>query len=529
MSLSPGEKELLRLVDGRATYLPNVQEGNNKTGLSQRAVEAYDAARKAQEGAAIDDGVPPSDPTGLSVEARVRSLVVSWAPPPPEEYVDHALVELEAPVGTVVKTLQVGGTSVTIPSLTAGTSYRAFVTLVDRWDLESARLSAGDATPTISVADEVDLAAANIIGELGYDNIEQLTAAIAATAVDANAITGTHIAANTIVAGNLAAGNAAFLNAWIEDAAIQNAKIAELSADKISSGTIEAQTITLGAGGTLVSGGAVLHEDGIRLPEVSDLELAYPSDSGGHDWITGPNGGNAPTPYAGMTFYNQNAVDLRRGMLLSADGNNINKRGTIMLRATDGAQNIAATGTTYIEIESNVPGVGGLGGVNFKGYVTAHNHMDVFGNLYCEGDIDFSFATRYAFNATGVRIEGGYITEEVAGASLGAAWGYGDPGGLPHLFFRRMSNFVFVSGRVRNTSGGSNSSTNNIVPAAGVPSIYRPTTFKYLTVPATSGGANYTAQSRVVIENGGDIHLAAGNTLAAGEELSFDGAYYSIG
>jgi hypothetical protein len=306
-----------------------------------------------------------------------------------------------------------------------------------------------------------------------------------------------------------------------------------VSAGRISSGTIEAQTITLGAGGTLVSGGAVLHEDGIRLPEVSDLELAYPSDSEGHDWITGPNGGNAPVPYAGMTFYNQNAVDLRRGMLLSADGNNINKRGTIMMRATDGDQNIASTGTTYIEIESNVPGVGGLGSVNLKGYVTAHNHLDVFGNLYCEGNIDFSFASQYDFTASGVRIEGGYIEEEVPGASLGGAWGYGDPGGLPHIYFRRLGNFVFMTGRVRNTSGGVVNNTDIIVPSAAFPSAYRPTNSQnrvLLGASLSSGTSAYDQQRRIVINaTNNNIHLAGANTLAATEELSFDGAYYSIG
>jgi hypothetical protein len=307
----------------------------------------------------------------------------------------------------------------------------------------------------------------------------------------------------------------------------------KITADEIEASNILAGSLTAGiivTTGSLSAGGTTIDDDGIRLNEISDLELTYPSDDEGVDWFTGPKTGNDPTPYAGMTFVNQSDVDFRRGVLLSADGNNINKRGTIMMRATDGDQNIAATGTTYIEIESNVPGVGGLGGVNFKGYVTAHNHMDVFGNLYCEGDVDFTFAPSIDFGGT--RLEGGYITGNLNENS--SWWGY-DSGGLPTIQIRRIANFCVMSGRIQNNRTSTNNTDGH--PIGTVPADFRPTTNKVFVIPRQGQTTTnvYDSQCRVILEGTGSgtpgqLHLGAtaANEVQGLQDISFDGVAYTI-
>lgn len=322
----------------------------------------------------VDDGVSvPAQPTGGTVVPLNRSLAVSWDAPAVSDRVDFTWVSIN-PSGdpTPVWEEQVKGTNVLVPGLTAGTAYEVWIRHTNIWGrrpyadsldwLQIGTTWTPTGNITTAVADEVDLAGATISGELGYDNIEDLTAALAALKIDDGALGGTKLTANTITAGQMAAGDAAFINAWIGTAAISSAKIASLTADKIAAGTINAGTITvastltIGTGGILNAGSASLTENGLKMSDASGIEGSFPGNAG--DWITPPDALVVPSPYAGIGFFNDTSANDSRGIILRASGGEFtSKKGIVTISADNGDHATLTAGTAKVKLTSSDAGV----------------------------------------------------------------------------------------------------------------------------------------------------------------------------
>jgi hypothetical protein len=316
-----------------------------------------------------------------------------------------------------------------------------------------------------------------------------------------------------------------------------------VGAGRLTAGTIEAQTITLGAGGKISSGGATLDDDGIWLEDAANKDTVYPSDALGQDWITGPKPGPGsvdPYPYAGIGWFNQNSP-ARRGILIAADGTNTGSKGSIIaLRATSGNQSVNHIETAWLELETAGMGSGIPGAITMHGdvIVTSNRTLsadnvavdigEFFTDLIAASGCDVNFSGAGSIDMGSTRMTGGYETGTLSHNS--SWWGY-DSGTLPTIEARRIANFVVLSGRISNSRPAT--ANNDGHPVGTLPSAFWPSTDKIVVVPRqgqTTSGV-YDGQSRVRIRaSDGEIALAAStaNQVDGGQDISFDGVCYTI-
>jgi hypothetical protein len=427
--------QLTELIDSRIANPTNARK-------SARAakIDTQLAAISAGAGGLIDDGVSvPGVPAGGTAVVGNRSLTVTWFVPPTSYKVDSTEVwvgnsgspgsglfpgdtlpaDTVFPSGGAIFNAPVKQTSVTATNLTANSAYEVWLKHTNIWGRSSAWVKVGTTwIPTGNVVnaiqDEVDLAGATISGELGYSNIEQLTAAIAALKIDSGAITGGtggHLAANTVIAANMAAGDAAFINAWIQTAAISSAKIASLTADKITTGTLTAGLITLTGTYTgtppnatyvtkasldiidvnwsasipaislnasgLTTQSVSLDPYGLTFNDRSKGRAAFPTNTLG-DWIKVGTVTEAPNPYAGIGFFNDtNPTVLTRGIAIRASGEAANtKEGEVILSADWGNQDPNVLASAHIRLTSDY---GGTGVIDLHGNATVTQSLTVSG------------------------------------------------------------------------------------------------------------------------------------------------------
>lgn len=247
-------RALLDLAEAVATDTPVVRRGEAK-GLNQNIIRA--AVARVDEEIPEDDGVPPGAPTGVAVEVGRRQLIVSWAEPPAADYVDQTRVVITRDsTGSTVRTQWTRSSSITVPELDPyradGTTRESYVLKIvhfDRWGRQSAITFTSPAMPLLSVADEVDFAALEILGRLQGE----LPNANLATLEDA-ILLGDGI----VQARSMTAMDAAALNLWVQDAAIESAKVKNLQADKISTGILSVAVELNSAGRIKIKGSGFL-------------------------------------------------------------------------------------------------------------------------------------------------------------------------------------------------------------------------------------------------------------------------------
>lgn len=194
-----------------------------------------------------DDGLPPALPTGVVLTPFMGAVAVNWDQPPRTDYVVISRVEVTPAAGsgepqTIHETTDIG---ITLSGLTGDLEHTFRVEHEDRWGQVSGWSAPLTATPTLTAAQQVDFSRAQILGELGYSNIEVLRDEL-------------KIEQGLIKTHALAAGNAAFINAWVEDLAIESAKVKSMSADKIDAGSVDvAISLTTGGSIDLVGSGSI--------------------------------------------------------------------------------------------------------------------------------------------------------------------------------------------------------------------------------------------------------------------------------
>lgn len=296
-----------------------------------------------------DDGVSvPGAPSMVVVTPYQRSLSVNWEAPPPTDYVRLSEVRLAPPAGGVIHEAATLG--LTIFNLVGLREYTVEVRHTNVYGRAGAWSAPLTATPEQSVADLVDLAQTEIVGSLGWGNIDPLSAEFANKLGDG------------VVTGRaMAAVDAAFLKTWILDASISSAKIVNLAADKISAGTLSVAisittggsinltgsgSMNMGSGSLNVTGGSIIVSNAgkfeirdpttprLRLSTIG-LELSPTSQTG--DGFSLPSGatGRGVFPmdgnWGGIWPYD-NAT--RRGWQMRADGLAGGKNGRLTLVAT---------------------------------------------------------------------------------------------------------------------------------------------------------------------------------------------------
>jgi hypothetical protein len=305
-----------------AGKLKNVGPAVSKTEVARQALEAKRILDDAN--LVPDDGIPPGVPVNVRTEALRRGVRVTWNAPPEEEYVEKTRVKVTNAVSTGRVLLQeaAAGTSATVVDLPTE-EHLVEVQHVDQWGLTSPWSAFVTVTPLKSVADLIDLAAAEIAGKLGWTNIAALT-------------DPANLGDKVITSRAMATQNFAALSAWIEGAAIKDALIGDLKADKITTGNLTAEIgITTGK---LTWPGGLLDPGGMTLGNLAKGASALPQTSPA-SWITSMDDGEAPSPASGITAFRGATEGLnRRGLLLVAQGvKNSGRNGMIRLLASIGS------------------------------------------------------------------------------------------------------------------------------------------------------------------------------------------------
>lgn len=227
MSRFGGAQKFRDVSAKEAGKLKNVGPAVSKTEVARQALEAKRILDDAN--LVPDDGIPPGVPVNVRTEALRRGVRVTWNAPPEEEYVEKTRVKVTNAVSTGRVLLQeaAAGTSATVVDLPTE-EHLVEVQHVDQWGLTSPWSAFVTVTPLKSVADLIDLAAAEIAGKLGWTNIAALT-------------DPANLGDKVITSRAMATQNFAALSAWIEGAAIKDALIGDLKADKITTGSLTAE------------------------------------------------------------------------------------------------------------------------------------------------------------------------------------------------------------------------------------------------------------------------------------------------
>lgn len=501
--------ELTDLIEEVVTKPKNARKIANASRINQRLGELA-------AGVPVDDGLSfPAAPTGAWMWSPNRTLEIAWDPPDPQDYVASTTVWVGEgtttfpinkdtnPGGTFNSVQEVTGNTFVTGGVTPGTVYHVYVQHKNIWgrvgDWADAGFDTASGASLDSVEDQINLTLVDILGSLGYANIEDLTAALAALHIDDGALGGTKLTANTITAGQMAAGDAAFINAWIGTAAISSAKIASLTADKISAGNI---TVSVGiTTGSLSAQSVTLDASGVSFNDHTKLRGAFPATVNG-DWITPGTGANLPSPYAGMSFFDD-ATNNVRGIVVRASGAvSGTKNGEVILSADYGNQQPNDNSTAKIRMTSSH---------SLKGQIELQSDVEALDDLTVLGEV---FA---AFN-----------TVEL---TKGANWTVPTISGIrSYIQARRLDGFVMLSGVVQSSAANGNGDDLNL---DALPASYIPTRSKFVVAAATSGGAaSWDQNRRLVINTSGKIKLAinpsANNNLASGEQISLDGVCYAL-
>lgn len=246
----------------------------------------------------IDDGTAPLAPENVQVTAvPFRELDVTWDPPPAEDFVDKSVLEV-TPDGSFTFTIEGTPFNAFADKLEGGVPHEVRVMFVDRWGRGSDWSDTFIETPMRNVGEQIDLAAAEIAGALGWANLEPLT-------------DPEKMGDDVVTARAMATQNFAGLNAWIENGAIQNALIGSLTVDKIISGQITTAEIEITLSGKLIAGQTVLNASGLGLPPTSLLSQ-IPSAS---QTIS-----NTGTKFSSFHFFDERTISGTRGCVVRADG-----------------------------------------------------------------------------------------------------------------------------------------------------------------------------------------------------------------
>lgn len=314
----------------------------------------------------IDDGEPPLAPSNVTVEALNHGLSISWDPPPSEERVKIARVKVtpaaSGPILYDASTLinhQVSGLDPT-------KVHQVQVKFIDAFSAEGPYSAVISKTPLLSVAEEINLGLANILGELGYSNIEQLNDS---TKLGDNVVTGRAMVVHDAVEFNL----------WAQNAMIQSAKIAEVVADKITTGTLLAATISLSSTGKIQAGEHTkLDSGGISLGLADSWDT---SAAAGSFKVSSEDNSSA------LMFFDQtpdlNLLDDYRGAIVRGDGNSTGPStglpGAVVLAATRNGDLLDAESRAAVLVLASRPGF--LGAVYTHGILQAQNGLRVQGSL----------------------------------------------------------------------------------------------------------------------------------------------------
>ena len=139
---------------------------------------------------------------------------------------------------------------------------------------------------------------------------------------------------------------------------VESAKMLNVSIEKLTAGMLEVQ-MDLISGGRIVWDGGELYDGGMELTDVAEGSNLTPN-VGRASKITSPASGSAPTPWAAINFFKNDALDTR-GISVWADGvNNGARDGVIKLIATNGNQDPDGVNTAAVSLSSSE--AGGQGG-----------------------------------------------------------------------------------------------------------------------------------------------------------------------
>jgi hypothetical protein len=266
------------------------------------------------------------------------------------------------------------------------------------------------------------------------------------------------------------------------DNVVESRAVANLAASKITTGTLSAST-------SITAGGTVISDTGIRLQDSANIEGSFPDDNTA-DWITPLTTGGSPNPFAGLGFFQDTPNDTR-GVLIRASGVNAGSRkARVIISADNGNQDITSSTAARIRLESS----NSTGAVVIKGQTQLNAPTSVV-------------------PMTGAFLNSGTI-------SPGSAWN--NSSGLKAFRFDKM---VILQGRVDSQAGGT-SSSNTICT---LPADFRPTFFSYQVAACQNASSSvWDAQRRVVIEDSGQVHMAAGETMVGNRTLSLDGLTFFL-
>lgn len=349
MRLAKTNSALNRRGRAIATERSTALRAATKTGVRQEAEKANARLDEADPALfAENDGAAPLTPENVQVEPLRRALRVTWNPPLEEEYVERTRIRVTNTMSTgrVLVQDDLSGKSATIVDIPLE-EHLVEVQFVDRWGLESPWSAWVSATPLPSVADEIDLAAIEIAGKLGWENLEPLT-------------DGANLGNDVVTSRSMATQNFAALSAWVGELAVKDALIGGVKADKIETGTLDVE-IALDVGGELTWPGGVLDDGGMTLGDLAKGAGALP-DTSPASWITSIDDGQAPSPASGLTFFRGADSGDFRGALLVAQGvRGANRGGMLRFLATNGAVDTTALSVAAITMKSqDGAGIGGL-------------------------------------------------------------------------------------------------------------------------------------------------------------------------
>lgn len=292
-----------------------------------------------------NDEVAPLTPRNVRVEPLRRALRVTWDAPAEEEYVERTRVRVTNTMttGGVLVQEDGAGTSTTVVDLPLE-EHLVEVQHVDVFGLESPWSAWVSGTPLRAVADEIDLARAEILGKLGWDNLDALT-------------DPANLGNDVVTSRAMATQNFAALSAWIEKAAIEDALIKNVKADTIDAGKLKVQ-LELVLGGKLTWPGGLLDDGGVTLGNLAKGTGALPHTSPA-SWITSTPDGETPSPASGLTFFRgSDDGQSYRGALLVGQGarGDASRSGMIRLLATTGSEDPTITASAYIDLKARSGG-----------------------------------------------------------------------------------------------------------------------------------------------------------------------------
>lgn len=312
----------------------------------------------------VDDGLPPSAPTGITITPLAHALSIEWTPPLYEDRVKVADVSITPDGGLERMERATNLNRHAVIDLEAEVPCSVKVKCTDAFGVSGPYSTPVVGTPAHSVAEEIDIGEAALLGRLqGLLPNENL-----ATIEDF-----TKFGEGVILGEALAVQEAATFNLWASEAMISSAHIANLEADKIDTGILTAATIFLSATGKLQAGEhTALDAGGIELGLADNFNT--PVQDGSYK-ISGEGDIGA------LMFFAPTPVSARgdhRGAVLRADGVEGSYGGALILEATAGGNPDVRGARFEVLAKHNAP----------VGQINAYGDIVMRGRLYIAGGVE---------------------------------------------------------------------------------------------------------------------------------------------